>query len=115
MAHRNTVKSEGKPQWGLERSRKERRRQAPAARDVPREEIAARAYERYRSRGGENGHDLDDWLEAEREVGAEGAVLPLGTRLALGAVRLCLIVGGLACERAPAVYQAEQTDRDERS
>jgi hypothetical protein len=30
--------------------------------------IAARAYERYLARGGESGHDLDDWLEAEREV-----------------------------------------------
>ncbi len=41
--------------------------------------------------------------------------MPLGTRLALGAVRLCLIVGGLECERAPAAYEAELTDRDERS
>lgn len=56
------------PQWSLERSRTERPRKGAARRDVPREEIAARAYERYRSRGGENGHDLDDWLEAEREV-----------------------------------------------
>lgn len=32
------------------------------------DEIAARAYERYQSRGGEDGHDIDDWLEAEREL-----------------------------------------------
>jgi Protein of unknown function (DUF2934) len=30
--------------------------------------IAARAYELYQKRGGQGGHELDDWLEAEREV-----------------------------------------------
>ena len=30
--------------------------------------IARRAYERFRMRGSEHGHDQDDWLEAEREV-----------------------------------------------
>jgi Protein of unknown function (DUF2934) len=30
--------------------------------------IAARAYELYQKRGGQAGHELDDWLEAEREV-----------------------------------------------
>lgn len=30
--------------------------------------IAARAYELYRERGCRDGHDLDDWLEAERET-----------------------------------------------
>jgi len=34
----------------------------------PNELIARRAYERFRMRGGEHGHDQDDWLEAEREV-----------------------------------------------
>ena len=32
------------------------------------EEIRRRAYERYEERGKQEGHDLDDWLEAEREV-----------------------------------------------
>lgn len=32
------------------------------------DEIARRAYERYRARGGAHGHDQDDWYEAEREV-----------------------------------------------
>jgi len=32
------------------------------------EAIRQRAYERFRERGGEDGHDLDDWLEAEREL-----------------------------------------------
>jgi hypothetical protein len=31
------------------------------------EQIARRAYEIYLTRGGDNGHDIDDWLAAERE------------------------------------------------
>lgn len=30
--------------------------------------IAKRAFERYQARGFEDGFDLDDWLDAEREV-----------------------------------------------
>jgi hypothetical protein len=38
---------------------------------VPSEqEIAARAYEVFLSRGASDGHDLDDWLQAERELTA---------------------------------------------
>jgi hypothetical protein len=33
--------------------------------------VAERAYDRYLARGGQDGQDLDDWLEAEREVAAE--------------------------------------------
>jgi hypothetical protein len=39
--------------------------------DAPRldeDRIRQRAYERYRERGSEDGHDVDDWLEAEREL-----------------------------------------------
>ncbi len=32
------------------------------------EEIALRAYELYLARGGEDGHDLEDWLEARRQL-----------------------------------------------
>lgn len=32
------------------------------------EEIARRAYEIYLRRGSSNGHDFDDWLEAERQL-----------------------------------------------
>ena len=32
------------------------------------EEIAQRAYELFVARGGEHGHDLEDWLEAERSL-----------------------------------------------
>lgn len=34
------------------------------------EEISSRAYELYVERGRENGHDLEDWLQAETEVTA---------------------------------------------
>jgi hypothetical protein len=30
--------------------------------------ISQRAYEIFLARGGEHGHDVDDWLEAERQV-----------------------------------------------
>jgi len=32
------------------------------------EQIRPRAYELYEARGREDGHDLDDWLQAEAEV-----------------------------------------------
>ena len=33
--------------------------------------IARRAHEIYQARGGQDGKDLDDWLQAEREVDEE--------------------------------------------
>jgi hypothetical protein len=33
--------------------------------------IARRAHELYESRGAQDGRDLDDWLQAEREIDAE--------------------------------------------
>ena len=38
------------------------------ANDAAHDDIARRAYERYEERGRQPGHDLDDWLEAEREI-----------------------------------------------
>jgi hypothetical protein len=32
------------------------------------EEIARRAYEIYLARGSEEGHDVDDWIQAEQEL-----------------------------------------------
>jgi hypothetical protein len=32
------------------------------------EAVAELAYELFQQRGGEHGHDLEDWLEAERRV-----------------------------------------------
>ena len=36
--------------------------------DDLRERITRRAYELYQSRGGEPGHELEDWLQAESEI-----------------------------------------------
>jgi hypothetical protein len=38
------------------------------------EQIAQRAYEIYQSRGGTEGQDIEDWLQAERELrrGSQG-------------------------------------------
>jgi hypothetical protein len=36
------------------------------------EQIARRAYELYEQRGAAPGHDWDDWLSAERELGSAG-------------------------------------------
>jgi hypothetical protein len=35
------------------------------------ERIAIRAYALYEARGGEHGQDLEDWLQAEREIDTE--------------------------------------------
>jgi len=39
-----------------------------AASDVTETDIARRAYDLYLTRGGEPGHDVDDWLQAELEL-----------------------------------------------
>ena len=51
------------------------RRRQPARRtgndsvnDPSYEDIAEAAYQRYLSRGGNDGQDFDDWVEAEREL-----------------------------------------------
>jgi len=41
---------------------------SPATVYVTEEDIARRAYEAYEARGRQDGHDLDDWLQAEREL-----------------------------------------------
>jgi hypothetical protein len=40
-------------------------------REMPTTEIERRAYELYLERGGEDGHDVDDWIRAERELGPQ--------------------------------------------
>ena len=42
--------------------------EAGAAGERSQDRIAARAYELYLARGGEDGRDWDDWLAAEREL-----------------------------------------------
>ena len=40
-----------------------------SASDVPTfEQISEAAYHRYLQRGGQHGHDFDDWLDAERSL-----------------------------------------------
>ena len=45
---------------------------SPVPSPVSTEEIAARAFELFCARGGEDGHDLEDWLEAERQLSSDG-------------------------------------------
>jgi hypothetical protein len=39
-----------------------------ASREITPGDIAERAYELYLKRGCESGHDVEDWLQAEREL-----------------------------------------------
>jgi hypothetical protein len=41
---------------------------APAALAISEGDVARRAFELYCDRGREDGHDVDDWLNAEREL-----------------------------------------------
>ncbi len=36
-------------------------------------DVARRAYDLYLARGREHGHDVDDWMQAERELRASSA------------------------------------------
>ncbi len=47
---------------------------------APTQEIERRAYELYLERGGGDGHDLDDWIQAEREVGRQTEKGQLGAQ-----------------------------------
>ena len=40
----------------------------PATYEQFHEQVRRRAYELYEQRGGEHGHDLDDWLQARSEL-----------------------------------------------
>jgi hypothetical protein len=40
-------------------------------RDASDEEVAIRAHEIFMNRGGEHGRDLDDWMQAKRELSPE--------------------------------------------
>lgn len=43
-------------------------RTAASPPENPEEQIRRRAYELYEARGREDGHDLDDWKQAETEI-----------------------------------------------
>ena len=44
---------------------------SPGIHEPTHDEIQSRAYEIHMERGGDHGYDLDDWLQAERELKAE--------------------------------------------
>jgi hypothetical protein len=48
------------------------------------EEIACRAHELYLQRGGEHGKDVEDWVEAEKELSEETFAGPTKTKAAQG-------------------------------
>ncbi len=45
----------------------------PSKESPSREEIERRAYEIYLERGGSHGQDLEDWLQAERDLGEKAS------------------------------------------
>jgi Protein of unknown function (DUF2934) len=50
-------------------------------RELTHAQIAHRAFEIYVARGGDHGHDMGDWFEAERQLVAEFShSKPAGTR-----------------------------------
>jgi Protein of unknown function (DUF2934) len=63
-----------RPRTEDERTQADDIRNAPPARDwrrvtdVAHDNIARRAYELYEERGGQPGHDMDDWLQAEHDI-----------------------------------------------
>ena len=62
MATKNNKKEPGA-------TRRARPRTRPQAKRLPtEEEIRNRAYELYLARGGEGGHEREDWEQAEREL-----------------------------------------------
>ena len=44
-------------------------------RAISKDDVARRAYELFPARGGAEGHDVEDWLEAERQLVAESVAL----------------------------------------
>jgi hypothetical protein len=52
------------------------------SKEVSKENIARRAYELYTRRGCEPGKDVEDWISAEQELGAEPSITPAKGRIA---------------------------------
>ncbi|HXA75554.1 MAG TPA: DUF2934 domain-containing protein [Candidatus Acidoferrales bacterium] len=50
--------------------------------EISKEDIAHRAYELYVQRGEEPGKDVEDWVTAETELGAEPIIAPVRTMAA---------------------------------
>lgn len=67
----STVKSKpAAPTTTAPKVSRARKSDTPAAESAQslREQIAQRAYERFTARGYQHGHDVEDWLSAEREL-----------------------------------------------
>jgi len=50
--------------------------------ELSKEDIAHRAYELYTQRGREPGKDVEDWIRAEQELGAEPEIKPAKAKAA---------------------------------
>jgi DUF2934 family protein len=58
------------------------------------DDVARRAYDLFLSRGGQHGHDIDDWLEAERQLRSTFTTIPMrSTRRLASAPRPTRIAG----------------------
>jgi hypothetical protein len=60
--------------------RRQRTSSAATAKENGYEDIARRAYDLFERRGREHGRDLEDWLQAEREIRETGHQPPNGGR-----------------------------------
>ena len=49
--------------------------QSPNGSHPEQEKLARRAYELFEARGGKAGHELEDWLQAEREFNEQGQTI----------------------------------------
>ena len=47
---------------------RDRAPKAPQAASITEHDIARHAYDLFLARGGEHGHDVEDWLRAQREL-----------------------------------------------
>jgi Protein of unknown function (DUF2934) len=56
--------------------------ETPLSTVIQEEDIARRAFELYEARGCQNGHDLEDWLQAEQELEAQRRFLATVSRAA---------------------------------
>ena len=62
------AKTDARPKPDRRKAPTKRAGAGPAVESVNDEAIAARAFEYFVARGGGHGRDLEDWLQAEREL-----------------------------------------------
>ena len=66
------IEQPARPRLAVEAAPKSAAHPREALPELRRDDIERRAYERFLEHGAQHGHDIDDWLEAEREL----AVMP---------------------------------------